>query len=381
MPRKKKIKEKTPVSLRFKKLANGGQSLYLDIYTNGKRYYEFLRLYLVEETTEEARVRNVNTMTAANAIKAQRIIEIANGKANIKGKSNLANVLLSDWMAYYTAHKKRLGGNDKYLNQTKIITAHLINFNAKARLKDVDKDFILSFTEYLCNRKKPNGSEISHSTIKTYLSVFSSVLNYAVREEIIGTNPIGLLSRDERIKTEESKREYLSVDDVLRLIDTPCKYDVVKSAFLFSCFCGLRISDIRDLKWSNILNANGRLVVSIIVHKTKNALSLPLSDEAVKYLPTRQDGSQFVFDLPKRSSLNTTLKSWAKAANIQKPFSFHVARHTFATMALTAGADIYTTCALLGHTNVKTTQIYAKIIDEKKDKAVDLVSNMFDNKK
>ena len=97
MARKKKIKEKSPVSLRFKKLANGGYSLYLDIYTNGKRYYEFLKLYLVEETTDEARVRNINTMTAANAIKSQRILEITNGKANIKNKSNLARVLLSQW--------------------------------------------------------------------------------------------------------------------------------------------------------------------------------------------------------------------------------------------------------------------------------------------
>ena len=379
MARKKKIKEKSPVSLRFKKLANGGYSLYLDIYTNGKRYYEFLKLYLVEETTDEARVRNVNTMTAANAIKSQRILEIANGKANIKNKSNLAKVLLSDWMEHYTAHKKRVGCSDNFLKQIRKTTKHLISFNAKVELKDIDKEFVLSFIEYLRNRKKADGSILSSTTAKCYFKCFNCALNYAVKEEIISVNPITLLTSDERIKAEESKREYLSVDEVLRLINTPCKNEMVRCAFLFSCFCGLRISDIKALKWSDISMDNGRFVISIIIQKTKNALSLPLSDEAVKYLPTPQD-SQFVFDLPSEGYLNRLLKEWAKAADIKKPVSFHVARHTFATMTLTAGADIYTACALLGHTQVKTTQIYAKIIDKKKDSAVDLVSNMFNNK-
>ena len=153
MARKKKIKEKSPVSLRFKKLANGGYSLYLDIYTNGKRYYEFLKLYLVEETTDEARVRNVNTMTAANAIKSQRILEIANGKANIKNKSNLAKVLLSDWMEHYTAHKKRVGCSDNFL--TCII--HRGNFNG------------YTFLNMLLHMKTNQHSDVSRGLSKKIL--------------------------------------------------------------------------------------------------------------------------------------------------------------------------------------------------------------------
>ena len=85
-----------------------------------------------------------------------------------------------------------------------------------------------------------------------------------------------------------------------------------------------------------------------------------------------------VFDLPATTHINILLKPSAKAAGIDKRFSFHTSRHTFATMLLTLGADIYTVSKLLGHTNVKTTQIYAKIVNKKKDDAVSLVDNIFD---
>ena len=85
-----------------------------------------------------------------------------------------------------------------------------------------------------------------------------------------------------------------------------------------------------------------------------------------------------MFDLPSTTHINILLKPWAKAAGIDKRFSFHTARHTFATMMLTLGADLYTTSKLLGHTDVKMTQVYANIINRKKDEAVNLVNGLFD---
>ena len=85
-----------------------------------------------------------------------------------------------------------------------------------------------------------------------------------------------------------------------------------------------------------------------------------------------------VFDLPSPTMINVLLKPGAKAAGIDKRFSFHTARHTFATMMLTLGADLYTTSKLLGHADVKMTQVYAKIISQKKDDAVNLVNGLFD---
>lgn len=116
------------------------------------------------------------------------------------------------------------------------------------------------------------------------------------------------------------------------------------------------------------------------MQKTKEPIYLPLSPEALRWMPERGEktSEDAVFDLSSTTHINILLKPWAKEAGIDKRFSFHTARHTFATMMLTLGADLYTTSKLLGHTDVKMTQVYAKIINRKKDEAVNLVNGLFD---
>ena len=162
-------------------------------------------------------------------------------------------------------------------------------------------------------------------------------------------------------------------------MDADCKYPEVKRAYLFSCFCGLRISDIYKLTWGDIVLDGEQYKVRVVMKKTAKALYLPLSATALRWLPERGTGKDTdnVFVLPTQMLVNYRLSAWAKKAGITKRVTFHTARHTFATMELTAGADLYTTSKLLGHTNVKTTQIYAKIVDAKKAEAVNLVSNLF----
>ena len=91
----------------------------------------------------------------------------------------------------------------------------------------------------------------------------------------------------------------------------------------------------------------------------------------------RFESGYIVSDLPSPTYINVILKPWAKAAGIDKHFTFHTARHTFATMMLTLGADLYTTSKLLGHSDVQVTQVYAKIVNRKKDEAVNLVNGLF----
>ena len=123
----------------------------------------------------------------------------------------------------------------------------------------------------------------------------------------------------------------------------------------------------------------GRVRIEITMQKTKEPLYLPISDEALKWLPERSEAgdSDFIFPLTHEGTVNDTLQHWAKVAGITKHISFHTARHTFATMMLTLGADLYTTSKLLGHTDVKMTQVYAKIVNRKKDEAVNLVNGLF----
>ena len=114
--------------------------------------------------------------------------------------------------------------------------------------------------------------------------------------------------------------------------------------------------------------------------KTKDPIYIPLSEQALKWLPKRPKGAKDedkIFGLPTISRVCLIIDAWTKAAGIKKHVTFHVARHSFATMMLTLDVDLYTTSKLLGHKDVSTTQIYAKIIDQKKTDAVNRVNDIF----
>ena len=354
--KKKAVKAKEPIRLRFKELANGNKSLYLDIYKDGKRAYEFLKLYLIPEVDDTAKARNANTLQAANAIKAQKIIELANDEAGITKTSTRSKMLLMDWMRHYSDHKLKTGQSAAFHIQIDKAIRHLIKYKGEAvTMKEVDKAFCLGFIDYLNNAKRKDGKPMAKVTTAGYFRCLNCALNLAVREEIIPYNPITKINSDDRIKIPE------------------------KQAYLFSCFCGLRLGDIQALTWGDIILDGKQWRAKIVMKKTQKTLYLPLSDEALKWMPERGEAKDTdkVFHLPYATYINVVLKTWAQDSGITKTVTFHTARHTFATMMLTLGADLYTTSKLLGHTQVKTTQIYAKIVDKKKDEAVNLVNGVF----
>lgn len=392
MARKKKVlKAKEPIRLRFKELANGNKSLYLDIYRDGKRSYEFLKLYLIPEYSEQDRQRNENTMTAANAIKAQRIMDLTNGEAGVKNKSAQAKMLLLDWLQVYKQNQASKGKKDgRQIDFTiKLIKDYR---GSKVTLGDVDKDFCMGFLYHIrhvyknkragevVNGKK-TGAPLAEVTARNYYRVLNCALNSAVRADIINGNPFAKIEDEDKPHAPESTRVFLTNEEVSQLIATPCNHPETKQAFLFSCFCGLRISDIEAAKWGQVIRNGEQVTLELITQKTKRVLYVPLSAQALKWMPEQGNASPSdpIFTLASNPQLNKHLKPWAKAAGIVKNVTFHTARHTFATMLLTAGADLYTTSKLLGHSDVKVTQIYAKIVDKKKVEAVNLLNKAFDS--
>lgn len=373
---RKPTKIKEPVRLRMKSLSDGSKSLYLDIYRDGKRTYEYLKMYIIPETDNNARKQNQVTMTAANAIKSKRIIELTNGEAGIETKEK---VFLLDWMEIYKENQEKHDKKDG--NQIKVATRILKAYaGERTTLDQIDRKFCLDYIDYLYTEYRPKGKRLSNFTLRNYCRVLNSALNAAVRAKLIVANPLNELERSEKIRLPESKRSYMTIEEVRALIATPMKNEEVKSAYLFSCFCGLRVSDIVGLKWKDVFIDRGQYRLAVSMQKTKEPIYLPLSPEALKWMPERGDktAEDHVFDLPSPSMMNILIKPWAKAAGIDKRFTFHTARHTFATMMLTLGADLYTTSKLLGHADVKMTQVYAKIINQKKDSAVNLVNGLFD---
>lgn len=256
----------------------------------------------------------------------------------------------------------------------------------RARLSAIDRDFCEGFVRYLAQTvsMKDGHTRLSAKTQHHYFILLRAALNTAVREGLLWSNPINLVRRELRVRVGESQRVFLDAGELQRLLVTPFHARETRRAFLFSCFTGLRISDIRRLTWRQLspsTDCHGRqtMRLNIVMKKTGRMLSFNLPQEALKQLPERGEApaAASVFHLPSAVSLNRQVKQWAAQADITKRLCFHSARHTFATTAITLGADIYTVSRLLGHTNVATTQIYARIIDKKKDEALHLFDEFF----
>ena len=234
------------------------------------------------------------------------------------------------------------------------------------RVAEEYKRFLL--TAPLGGNKK---GTISQNTASTYFSIFKAALKQAF---IDGYLTVDLSAKIKGIQDQESRREYLSVDELNTLAATPCERDVLKRAALFSALTGLRHCDIQKLRWKEINIDGNQARLHFTQQKTKGVEYTPISEQALQLCGEPEKPEKFVFeDLPDPSWISHPLKKWVVAAGIKKKITFHCFRHTYATLQLSSGTDIYTVSKMLGHTNVKTTQIYAKVVDEKKDKAAQAI--------
>lgn len=367
------MKIKEPIRIRTKKLENDVESIYLDIYMNGDRKKEYLKLYLIPETNKEAKRKNKETLMIANAIKTQKMMELQEGRYDFKVKKK-SEVSLVEFMEethreYHENYKPRTAR----LYQNVLIHTKRFIGRKKVFLKDVDKDFVKAFIAYLWNSKTKDGTLLKEDSVRTYYRGFVRVMNRAIEEELILVNPCNLINNSEVPKKAESKREYLTLDEVRSLIETPCSNPIVKQMFLFSCFTGLRIGDILRLKRSNLVEVEkGVWQLEFVQQKTDRVLTVPLSTNALEWIPEESKNDK-LFGYYMTTNEYHVLSKWVKDAGITKHVTFHVARHTYATMLLYFGADVYTVSKLLGHSSVQTTQVYAKVVDESKRKAVNLI--------
>lgn len=369
-----------PIKIRFKNLSKGGKSIYLECYYNGKRTYEFLNMYLLHATTPAQKTQNEQTMRSVEAIRAQRVMDLYNNKAGLSKAKEKGEITLMDWISVYVDNRAKSGKKED--KHTPSYVSSLKDYKGeKVRLGDIDKNYCLGYLDYIQNIyiNPRNGAHLKPTTALCYYRFLNKVLNSAVRNEIIDKNPFNYIDSSDKIKASESQRVFLTIDEVKRLMETECRKQDVKQAFLFSCMCGLRISDIETLLWKDIHIDGESVRIDKTMVKTKRPLYLPLSDEALKWMPKRgaKNDDDLVFNLPTIATIENILHEWAKQARITKNVTFHVARHTFATMILTRGGNVYAVQKLLGHTNISTTQIYAKIVDEKKVEAVNLLNNIF----
>lgn len=367
---------KAPITIRYKELGDGRKSIYLDTYENGIRHYEFLKLYLVPEDTTTAKRKNVKTMREAESILKERVEALYNNKVEPIREDTPKHMSLQEW--FDKCHELQVRRGDKNTRKLIDMAKVMAQYNPDITLDKVDRDFCIGFINFVRNGyKMKNGQNISLMTAWTHCTAFRMTLNEAVRQGLLAESPWNKLDATDKIKEPKSKREFLTIDEVKKLAETPFVFEYVRQIFLFSCFTGIRPVDLEKLKWKDIFDDGGQVRMGIVQEKTGESLYLPLSKQASKWLPDRGNGEDLVFkEASNRSRVGEYLKIWAAMAGITKDVTLYMARHTFATMMVALGADIYTISKLLGHSSVRNTQIYAKMLDEKKDNAVNLADNV-----
>lgn len=392
MSKKKETLVKEPVRIRTKELANGNQSIYLDCYVNGERKYRFLNIYLRPEKGKDKAVNkewNKEQMRVAEAVKSQMLIDLQNGEYGFKDYNKAKKINFVDYCENI-AQEDIAKGKTSTARMMRTFIRRLIRYKGPViPLSSIDKEFVIGFLAFLDNEKRePGGTDHKNNrtpqpiTENTKLSMYERLivaLNKAERDDLILKNPCNAVENKYKPKRTASTRCYLTLQEVKKIIkmdyDPKCG---IKGAFLFCCFTGLRYSDVQRLTWADIKSdSNGNLQIESKMKKTGKDMFVPLSKNALEFMPKRGDAPEDakVFPrLPKSAQMtHHYMRRFEHFTGIEKHITFHVSRHTFATMAITYGADLYTVSKLLGHSNVQVTQVYAKIVDENKRKAVNLI--------
>ncbi|MBQ3679757.1 MAG: site-specific integrase [Paludibacteraceae bacterium] len=363
---------KEPVRLRQRRTPTGLISLYLDIYEKGHRTYEYLRLYLVPEKTRADKEKNKQTLQLADAIRAKRVVELRNGQYGFR--SFKPQTLFFDYFLSYIERKKKknIGGSKTLCCQA--CYQHLIIYERRKSItfSEITPEWVEGFKRYLqndaVNIRKLKGTKLSYNSAWAYYQELRSCIKEAVSDGIITENPA---RRIDTIRRKDAQRMYLTIDEVKLLAKTECSDEDVKSMFLFSCLTGLRHSDIKKMKWREVHQQGEFTRIIFTQQKTSGQEYLDITAEAAALMGERKGDDEAVFnDVFCLNKTNSVIKDWVARAGITKYITFHCARHTFATMMLDLGTDLFTVSKLLGHREISTTQIYAKVLDKNKQAAV-----------
>lgn len=367
----------TKVTLRTKSISGARQSLYLDFYPpilnpeNGKSTRrEFLGLYTYDKAkTPIDKKHNKETTELADTIRAQRQLDIQKGDYGFLSDGNKK----ADFVTYFAnlADKRKGSNSDNWqsaLNYLKDFTGGTLPFaNLTEHLCNQFKEYLLT-----AKSKRSSLSTLSQNSAVSYFTKFKVALKQAFKDGYLQTD---LNSRIDNIKAEETQRQYLTLEELNKLAQTDCNLPLLKEAALFSALTGLRFSDIEKLTWAEVQHSTeAGYYIQYRQQKTKNVEVLPIPKQAFDLLGERTDSQAKIFEGLKYSAyMNTHIVKWVAKAGISKDITFHSFRHTYATLQLTYGTDITTIQKMLGHRNLKTTQVYAKVIDQKKREATDKI--------
>ncbi len=373
------------ISLYERKLKDGRISLSIEFYkgaeTNaeGKRRhlrdYENLQIYLHSDpkTLTEKKENKENAQLADNIL-AIRKAEFAQGRFDLKNTTKAKRNFLN-YFEELTEEKPTQNSINNYGNWTSALQHLKKIVPANLTFDDIDEDFVKKVKRYFeKDAKTKSDLPLSQNSKYSYFNKFKAALRAAFDE---GYLILDYTKKVRSFEQAESQREYLTFDEMQSLAKAECKYPILKNAFLFSCLAGLRWSDINTMIWSEVRDEGDNCKINFRQQKTDSVEYLYISKQARGLLGKRAEPKDRVFKGLKYSvTYNTEIVRWCNRAGIQKHITFHSARHTNAVLLLENGADIYTVSKRLGHRELKTTEIYAKIVDKNMKAAAEIIPEL-----
>lgn len=372
------------VTLRQKSISKGRKSLYLDFYppiphpeTGKLTRRDFLGMYLYDLPKNPFdKLHNKETLELANQIRQKRENyinkpEIYSGyeKEQLKIKEQGEKNFVTYFKAL--ADKRKASNHDNWLAAYNYLEKFT---NGNLKFIDLNEKFCNKFKEYLLTTKSDRSSKtaLANNSALSYFNKFKAALKQAHSDGYLSDN---LNNKIRPIKQVETQRSFLTIEELNSLVKMECFNPLLKRTALFSALTGLRFSDIQKLVWGELefIDGNGYFI-RFKQQKTKGVEMMPISEQAFSLLGERKETTDKVFEgLTYSAHQNKHLAKWIGLAGIEKNITFHCFRHTFATLQLSKGTDIYTVSKMLGHRELRTTQIYAKIIDKTKREAADKI--------
>lgn len=367
------------VHIRKRPLVKGRHSLILDFSPplrnpkNGKpKRFEFLDLFVFDKPANQwERLHNTETKALVENIRANRQLDIQNRKFGFISDRD-RNSSFTDYFKEYTQNKQQTE-SDNYGMACRYFIAFA---GYDANFYDVDEFFCTDYKNFLLSGPgiSRRGTSIATNTAVSYFAKFRSSLKQAYKQGLLATD---LYAQVDAISPKETHREQLELEEFQQLVDTPAKSSLIKRAAICSGLTGLRFSDIQTLLWEEVRGTAGKYYLQFTQEKTEGAEILPISDQAVEVMEERGEPKNRVFAGLAYSSMRICFKDWLKNAGISKNITFHSFRHTYATLQLEFGTELFTVSKMLGHRSIKTTLVYTKVKDKKKIEAAGRIKLKF----
>lgn len=359
-------------------LNRGGKALVqIEAYLNKQRKYFSTRIYLKPEQWDARKsvVKKHPNAEALNRLLHEQLAQIEGKELELWKQGRVVTLeLLKDTVQSSHDTDSFLDFMRKEIEVSNIKAStrrnhqstlkHLLAFRRHIAFNELTLDTIEAFSHFLRNKGYHT------NTIAKHLKHLKRYVNTAIDKGYMNIKDYAF--RAYKIRTEESRHTFLSSDELhrlqtLKLDGKSAKHRQALDAFLFSCYTGIRYSDFIHLTHDNISTSNQLTWLTYKTIKTGTEVRLPLNllfnGQAISILNRHHNDLNSFFNLKNNSNLNKELRQIARLAGLSKPFSFHTARHTYATLLLYKGVNITTVQKLLGHKSIKTTQIYTNVMD------------------